>query len=286
MLLRDFMQDNVTIKKGSVKLPVGGFIENTRTKYAEMKKKTEKPFLHTSYLVTPGDTLTIHVKVPSNSLKKFYYDILLELTPIKDAKSIEECHVKIFSNSPSFVYSYAYVFYHLDPEDSDTVERSVKRGRTTPGMIINRLYRKIPVNRLLMPGTEEKYGDRVLEEPPVIRNPYNLPMFDSSLYLAILYLEDVTTLNELIRTARRISENQLLASVSDFDSLMEQRKRAALTEGKEERKKKRISQEVVRDVERQVKRANTSVRITKPKSPVSAKRAISALKPNKPKSSR
>lgn len=286
MLLRDFMQDNVTLKKGSVKLPVGGFIANTKNKYLEMKKNANKPFLHMSYLVTPGDTLTVHVKVPSKSLKKFYYDVLLELTPIKDAKSIEDCHVKIFSNSPSFVYSYAYVFYHLDPEDNGELTKSTNKSRKNPGMLINRLYRKIPVNRLLIPGTEDKYGDRVLNEPPIVRNPYNLPLFDSSLYLAIHYLEDVTTLQELTRTARRITENQLIANVDDFDHLMETRKRVALSEGREEAKKKRLNKEVVQTVEREVRRSNSAIRITKPKSPISARRSVTALKPLKPKSSR
>ena len=153
-------------------------------------------------------------------------------------------------------------------------------------MLINRLYRKIPVNRLLIPGTEDKYGDRVLNEPPIVRNPYNLPLFDSSLYLAIHYLEDVTTLQELTRTARRITENQLIANVDDFDHLMETRKRVALSEGREEAKKKRLNKEVVQTVEREVRRSNSAIRITKPKSPISARRSVTALKPLKPKSSR
>ena len=285
MLLRDFMQDNVTLTKGSVKLPIGGFIANTKDKYLEMKKNTSKPFLHMSYLVTPGDTLTVHVKVPSKSLKKFYYDVLFELVPINGAKTIEDCHVKIFSNSPSFVYSYAYVFYHLDPDSDGVTSGSTGKSRKTPGMLINRLYRKIPMNRLLIPGTENKYGDRVLNEPPVIRNPYNLPLFDSSLYLAIHYLEDTTTLQELMQSAKRITEKQLLANVDDFDHLMEARKRTALTEGREEQKKKRISKEVVQTVERETRRAN-AVRVIKPKSPISARKAVSALKPLKPKSTR
>ena len=284
MLLRDFMKDNVTLKKGSIKLPVGGFIHMNLEKYQEMKKNTNKPFLHTSYLVTPGDTLTVHVKVPSKTLKKFYYDVLFELTPIQGASSIRDCHVKIFSNSPSFVYSYAYVFYHLDPEDNEGPKESSKKRRT-PGMIMNRLYRKIPINRLLMPGTEDKYGDKVLQEPPVIRNPYNLPMFDSSLYMAIHYLEDVTTLSELKSKAKRITENQLLSSVADFESLMEERKRVVRTEGNEERKKRRNDVEKVKAIEKEIRKANSAVRITKPKSPTRAHAAISARKPKKPISS-
>lgn len=281
MLLKDFMQDNVTLKKGSVKMPIGGFISMNKKTYEEMKKHTSKPFQHTSYLVTPGDTLMVHVKVPSKSLKKFYYDVLFELTPIKDAKTIEDCHVKIFSNSPSFVYSYAYTFAHLDPDDkSGNINKDNKR---IPGMISRKLYRKLPVSRLTIPGTEEKYGDKVMDNPPIIRNPYNLPLFDSSLYIAIHYLEDVTTLSQLTNEAKRITESQLFHSIPTFDQLMENRKRAALTEGREETKKKRLNKDIVQQVEKNVRQANRTTRIVKPKSPISARAAV---KPLKPKSTR
>jgi hypothetical protein len=150
-------------------------------------------------------------------------------------------------------------------------------------MLIGRLYRKIPTNRLLIAGTESKYGDQVLEEPPIIRNPYNLPMFDSSLYLAILYLEEVTTLSKIQSEAKRITERQLLVSVEDFDHLMTRRKQVENAGGREERKKKRINKEVVQAVEKEVRRANSVSRISKPKSPMAA---MKAKKPMSPKSNR
>ena len=277
MLLKEFMLDNVSVGKGSVKIPMKGFIESMRERYEEMSKNNVKPFLHSVYKVTPGNRIIVHVKVPSRSLEtKFYYDVLLELDPPKNAVSIEDCHVKIFSNSPSFVYSYAYVFYHLDPDGKPV---DPKKARRTAGMLINRLQGKIPSSRLLMPGTENKLGDEVLKNPPVIRNPHNLPLFDSSIYLAIIYLEDDTDLSTILRKARRITELQLLNTIPDFDSLMEQRKRIARKEADKKKKEKARVQAEFKEHETKLRRLNSSRNIMKPKTPTSMRKPSGMKKP-------
>lgn len=56
----------------------------------------------------------IHVKVPSESSEGTLYDVVIEFFPENDmAKkelTIENYSVKFFSNSPGFVYKYAYVY--------------------------------------------------------------------------------------------------------------------------------------------------------------------------------
>ena len=277
MLLKEFMLDNVSVGKGSVKIPMKGFIESMRERYDEMAKNNIKPFLYSVYKVTPGDRIIVHVKIPSRSLAtKFYYDVLLELDPPKTAVTIEDCHVKIFSNSPSFVYSYAYVFYHLDP---DGKQIDPKKSRKGAGLLINRLQGKIPSSRLLMPGTEDKLGDKVLKNPPVIRNPHNLPLFDSSIYLAIIYLEEVTSLPLILHQARRITENQLLSSIPDFEKLMEQRKRIARKESDLKKKEKARVQAEFEEHEKKLRRLNSSHGVMKQKTPNRAKKPSAMKKP-------
>ena len=74
-------------------------------------------------------------------------------------------------------------------------------------------------------------------------------------------------------------------AVALFDQLMENRKRAALTEGREETKKKRLNKDIVQQVEKNVRQANRTTRIVKPKSPISARAAVKPLKPKSTRSS-
>ena len=277
MLLKEFMLDNVSVGKGSIKIPMKGFIEEMRERYDEMSKNNEKPFLYAVYKVTPGDRLVVHVKIPSRSLHtKFYYDVLLELEPTKNAVTIEDCHVKIFSDSPSFVYSYAYVFYHLDPEGKQIDPR---KGRKGAGLLINKLQGKIPADRLLMPAAEKKLGDEVLKNPPVVRNPHNLPLFDSSIYLAIIYLEDVTTLPDIQRQSKRITEQQLMSSIPTFDQLMEQRKKIAQTEANKRKREREREQAVFKEHEAKLRKLNSTHNILKPKAPISSRKPSGMKKP-------
>lgn len=277
MLLKEFMLDNVSVGKGSIKIPMKGFIEEMHERYDEMSKNNVKPFLHAVYTVTPGDRMIVHVKVPSRSLAtKFYYDVLLELEPLKNAVTIRDCHVKIFSDSPSFVYSYAYVFYHLDPNGQTIDPKKTRKG---PGLLINKLQGKIPADRLLMPAAEKKLGDEVLKNPPVVRNPHNLPLFDSSIYLAIIYLEDVTTLPQLQRQAKRITENQLMSSIPEFDKLMEERKKIARKESDKKKQERAKIQATFKEHETKLRRLNNTRNVLKPKAPISARKPSGMKKP-------
>lgn len=272
MLLKHFLVDELQITKGAVKMPIKSLIETYRERYEEMAKDRSKPFQHTTYRTVPGNRLLAHVKVPSRSLPKFYYDVLLELTPTDKAADFGDCHVKIFSNSPSFVYTYAYVFYHLDVGDKSPAAK--RKSRT--GMIIDTFTNKIPRDRLLMPGTEKKLGSKVLDNEPSTRNPLGLPYLDSSIYLAIFYLQDVTTLPQVMGEKNYRTEAQILSSVMDFDRLMAARKREANRVKTTAERKRRSDEAAVRKVEKATRRAGTN--LIKPKAPMQPVKASAVTK--------
>lgn len=58
------------------------------------------------------DTYVVHCKVPSSSVKEFYYDVVFYfyLNSGKVARSLEDYNVKFFSNDPAFVYTFAHAF--------------------------------------------------------------------------------------------------------------------------------------------------------------------------------
>lgn len=69
-------------------------------------------------LYTKGDNYYIYLKIPSEVVENFYYDVVVEFYPssgsISNSKSLSDYDVRFFSNDPSFVFTYAYVFSKND----------------------------------------------------------------------------------------------------------------------------------------------------------------------------
>lgn len=59
------------------------------------------------------DRYYAYIKVPSEVVEKFYYDVVIEFTPEKGAKpskSLKDYNVRFYSNDPAFVYTFAHAF--------------------------------------------------------------------------------------------------------------------------------------------------------------------------------
>ena len=265
MKLKEFLSDNLPLGKGSVKIPIEGYIQNYRKRYNTLKD--EKAFKFEAYRTGIHGRVFAHVKVPSETLDRFYYDVLLEIDSNPTAISLRDCDVKFFSNCPSFVYTYAYVLYHTGTEETDS---KGSKKKSSSGLMIDMLKGKIPKDRLLVPGTEEKLGDDVLGNPPQSRNPHMIAILDKSVYYAIFYLLEEVPLRYIVHTRRFRSENQILDSVEDFDTLMLKSKQ----EERREKAKKESNQKEREKEVKVVKRGNTmqAVRVTKPTKPTAAKR--------------
>lgn len=100
-----------------------------------------------------------HVKVPSKSREKLWYDVLLEfdIDTMRDTSSstINNANVRVFSNCPSFAYTYANVFNQ---------------------------------NKDLIDWTRNKYPRDIITKKPEVRNPYGITSYERSLYFAIKYV--------------------------------------------------------------------------------------------------
>ena len=215
MKLRTFLADSFRPQKGSIKIEQKGAIEDYRSKYERLVgDNPTRLFRHTTYLATPGDVVTVHVLTPSNSLPDFKYDVLLQFTPTDNALTYEDCNIRVFSNSPGFVFSYAYTFAHWDLFQTK--------------------------NRMLIPGTERKLGKLAVTRPPNFRNPLGIPHFDESIYFAIFYLLDNVDYPEVIGTKNRRSLSSILTEVRTFDKIQIDRKAA---ENKKKADKKADAQE-------------------------------------------
>lgn len=223
MQLKRFLSDSISFGKGSVKIPSAEIIEKFKDQYDAMVAKGLR-FKVTIYRPIGGDGVVVHTKVPSETVEGFYYDVLIELIS-NGAKDFEECDIKIFSNSPSFVYTYAYVFYNL--EDDET---------KTKGMIIDEYHKKIPRDNIMLTGTSTKLSEEILHGKPVVRNPFGIPLFDKSIYYAIFNMVDKLDFNITIHSKKLIRQKQLFDLITDFETLMIHRK--SLVDKSRERKKR------------------------------------------------
>lgn len=262
MKLKSFMADTLSVRKGAMRISTKGIIEDYRERYDAMVQNPKKVPRATTYTITPGNRVIVHFKIFSESLDGFAYDVLIELSAEKTAVSFEECDIKIFSNSPSFVYSVAYVFAHWDPDS----QKPTKKGK---GMMIDTLKGKLPRDRMLIPGVENRLGKKPVHDPPEVRNPMGLPLFDKSIYYAIFYMLDNMDFHAVMNNHNFRTQQQVYDNVAFFDKLMIERKRM------ENRQKERVTKQRadiesdMKAIERGVDRRNTSA-LMQPKKPVRA----------------
>jgi hypothetical protein len=109
----------------------------------------------------------IYAKVPSESNSEYpdsapiHYDVIIQLSPPNNAAkaldNIREYDAKVFSNIPSFVFTFNYIYHH-------------KRA------LINLPY--------------SYYTQRAILEKARVRNPLNLLGIDKSLWFAVYYLDE------------------------------------------------------------------------------------------------
>lgn len=132
--------------------------------YLKLLQKVGKFELNISKI---KDSYFYHVKVPSDTyLKELYYDVVIKFSPDKkniEFSSISNYTITFFSNSPSFMYMYTY------------------------------LYNK---NNLLIPELNTKYSKIALTQKPNIKNPKTTLGYEKSLYYALLFIKDTGMFNK------------------------------------------------------------------------------------------
>ena len=154
-----------------------------------------------------------HIQIPSKSVEKLFYDVLLEFdidSIPKNTAIINKAKVRVFSNCPSFTYTFAYVFN----KNGDLIEWC--RG---------------------------KYEKEIFSKPPVKRNPYELYSYEKSLYFAIKYItsggrnntKNISLKHIEVSTYQKIYVN--IKSSSDTVELYKKK----LQKAKEKEKPKKVS---------------------------------------------
>lgn len=160
------------------------------TRYTKLLEK-HKDFKHYHY--HDNTNFYIHVKIPSESERNNEYDVVIQFTPsekeVMNDINLNRYTIKVFSNCPSFTYTYAYVYNDY-------------------GLMIDFL--------------KDKYKDIVLQDNPIIKNPGEVINFEKSVYFACKYIKsNKTFLNKvsLVPISKRLIIDQFKKTIKSTDKI-------------------------------------------------------------------
>ena len=215
--------------KGTAYLANRGAIKQAlNLTFIKLLRESRKAFSATPYIYDNGDLL-YHVKVPSEFYKTngITYDVLFLLEHSSARRALR--NITIFSNCPSFVYTYCYVYN--------------KKG-------------------LLIDDFKDKLPDIALNTAPVIRNPIESMGYEKSTYIAARYLMDGFCLNDTYvnRYAKRMTDanqNKLEKLIADPETLVAIYQHAAYQQRKTHRKPLDTNTKAARDAMVQKHRAKS-----------------------------
>ena len=141
------------------------------------------------------------VKVPAETLPNLFYDVVIMLTPnceskedsdsIRGDRTLNRYRLKLFSNSPNFMFTYTYVLNN---------------------------------NNMIVPKLKHKCSPRALTEPPTIKNPVESYGFEKSCYFACKYIKEKGLLNKTVvdNNLYIFDEFKLHASVASQDAKLKE----------------------------------------------------------------
>lgn len=182
-------------------------------------EKFDKVFLReagkinfTLYVDKKKDRYVAHIKVPSETVKDFYYDAVILFysndAAAKSSPSLQDYYVKFFSNDPAFVFTYLRVFLKNDLFFEDLKPKSSKLALT---------------------------------KDPKEKNPFEVPGYSKILYFAYLFMKSKNLFSKSMYTsyAEDYNAKKLLQNVTHTDEKIADRQRRGEEQSKAEAKEKK-----------------------------------------------
>lgn len=170
----------------------------------------------------------IYVKIPSEVCKDFYYDTLVKFSANENVKGagrdLFKYNVKFYSNDPSFVYTYAYVFIHND---------------------------------LFIKELATKMSKEALKKAPTEKNPTNSVGYVKSIYFVYLLMENrnLNKVNIFEGQAEPLNMHFLMDNIMPADQKVTEREEAG--RGVSQKKKVVLDDKMANKVKRMAGKALT-----------------------------
>lgn len=160
----------------------------------------------TLYKDQKKDRYVAHIKVPSETVKDFYYDAVIMFytddVVEKASNSLQNYKAKFFSNDPAFVFTYLRVFLKEDLFFEDMKPKSSKEA---------------------------------LKKDPKEKNPYMVPGYSKILYFAYLFMKSKNLFSKAMYDtyAEPYNAKKLLAKVEHTDEKIARRQELGVQQAKE-----------------------------------------------------
>lgn len=246
MTLRDFLSNPAG--KGDSSLGRAAIISTLNAKYDELVKN--KRIKCKIYRKLGGSSdYFIHLIIPTETERDNTYDVVFHLYNNKKENptaQVRDYNVKFFTNTPSFAYTFLYVYYQ---------------------------------NGLFEESLKNKFDATFLKQAPVERNQFNVVNYDKYLYFGAKYVVESHLLSEGSLNLRSISYSSELfnRSIRTFDQIMNEYRKA---ENKLKRKTNDTKRQKndINSERRNVSNGKVSkVQPKKPKTKKSTKRKVSKV---------
>lgn len=189
------------------------------------------------------DDYIFHFKIPSETVDGVMYDVVIMFVippddnDAKMERTLKNYHVKLFSNSPNFTFTYTYVLN--------------KSG-------------------ILVPFMKKKCSDDALNQAPTVRNPVEVYGFEKSCYYACRYIQQNNLLVkfELDSNLKLFNEASFLAKIkSDTSKFAEYRNtKAKLAKDKKKKPVKKENGDTLKTHTKKVERKSNIKKAVQPKS--------------------
>jgi hypothetical protein len=136
-----------------------------------------------------------HFKIPSETVNKFYYDVVLEFFADENVSNTEDLfkyYIKFYSNDPAFVYTHAHAFN---------------------------------TNDLFISELSSKMSRKALKKEAVEKNPSNQIGYVKTIYFAYLYMKEkgLNDVSKFKGEANSFSKIGLLSKIEKADKKIEDR---------------------------------------------------------------
>lgn len=174
--------------------------DDLERRYVSLMRRKSKECKTTIY--KNKDDYYFHITIPSETERDNTYDVVIQFVlpennpdTAKNNSSLGTHHVKFFSNSPSFTYTFAYAMNEY-------------------GFLISEL--------------KKKYRDEVLDKMPTTRNPSEILSYEKSTTFALFHIMHLNYLNKatIDRIAKKYNKDELFKSIREDDKILLEIKKA------------------------------------------------------------
>lgn len=214
-------------------------------KYGAVLLRENGTFETRLYVDNSNQRYFCYMKVPSEVVEKFYYDVVIEFYPIDATNSTDSTltnyGVRFFSNDPAFVFTYEYVFVENDLFITELKSRASKLA---------------------------------LKNKPDERNPYRIPGYVKSIFFCYLHMKNKSLFNKTYwkQYGERFHLQSLVNQIQPSDKKIADRQRlgaeVVAKKAKEEKEHKRNQTANAQQRSTTIKKPKGSIRVVKPIKPI------------------